>query len=165
MLEDTNNILSMFCARKLSSKRSCGETYPCNEGQDHKLSLRSESVFTTFTSWDIHLWRIGHVGGCWSVSRNFSRPTIFVVHINQILGNVHNKFSNLIFETLSVTLFWRDVVLKCCSGHKFPQCALLGSSGFLWPHKYEQCVYKVLRFHLSLLFSGYGILRQVHSVA
>ena len=27
---------------------------------------------------------IGHVCGCWSISRNFSRPSIFVVHINHI---------------------------------------------------------------------------------
>ena len=41
---------------------------------------------------------IGHVCGCWSISRSFSRPSIFVVHINQILANVHNKFVNIIYK-------------------------------------------------------------------
>ena len=35
------------------------------------------------------------------------------------------------FPRLSVALFWRDVALKCCSGHKFPHCTVhWGSNPF-----------------------------------
>ena len=70
------------------------------------------------TSYWHHVWIL-----VMFVSRYFSRPTIAGMHINQILANGHNKFSNFIYGTLTVTLFWR-YVLKCCSGHKFLHCAL-----------------------------------------
>ena len=67
---------------------------------------------------------IGHVCECWLISRNFSRPTIFCVHNNQILANMQTKFGNFIFKTLSIVLFWRDVVVTFWYGHKFPPCKL-----------------------------------------
>ena len=38
---------------------------------------------------------------------------------------MHNQFGNFIFGTLPVSLFWRVVVLKCCTSHMFLHCAMV----------------------------------------
>ena len=83
-----------------------------------------ERVFPTSTNWEIHMCILVMFVGADKFLEFFLDLNFLVCILTWYLPMRTKHFCNLIFETLFVALFWRDVVLTCWYGHKFPHCSL-----------------------------------------
>ena len=80
--------------------------------------------FPTFTSWEIYVWILVMFVGADQFLEIFLDLQFLPCILSRYLPMCTQNLVILYLKHYPWHFIWRDVVLKCCSGHKFLHCAM-----------------------------------------